>query len=197
MIEKLIDYEPIRTDLEEEASALVNAALRNSSPAEVPQFVHMCGIPGAGKTTYVEKWLLQNQGYSCVQFDSVMEQLSGYRADLRERGSAPAFASWELPARAIGYHLLQALVDSSRNILFDHSATNRMHVDLIGAVKRRNYSTHMHYIQCSPATAMERIKSREKITGRHTPEALIYEREALLQELLPLYRRLVDRFVEV
>ncbi len=85
----------------------------------------------------------------------------------------------------------QAL-DGKRNVLFDHSATNRMHVDLIGAVKRRNYSSHMHYIQCSPETAVERIKLREKITGRHTPEALIYEREALLQELLPPYQNLVD-----
>ncbi len=197
MIDKLIEYKPIRADLEEEASALINTAVSNSEPSDAPQFIHMCGIPGAGKTTYVEKWLLQNQGYSCVQFDQVMEQLSGYGEDLIERGSESAFALWELPARAIGYHLLQALVDGRRNVLFDHSATNRMHVDLIGAVKRRNYRTHMHYIQCSPKTAVERVKLRETITGRHTPEALIYEREELLQELLPLYQNLVDRFVAV
>jgi len=194
---KLIDFEDVRDDLLVSTQALIQQSLEHSQGSEQPQLVHMCGIPGAGKTTYAENWLASHGNFNLVQFDAVMEQLDGYRKDKENLGAKEAFLRWELPARAVGYHLLKALVEQRRNILFDHSATSYRHLDLIAAVKNEMYFVEMHYIECMPENALARIQAREKEISRHTPPELVYERVKLLQELLPLYRKMVHHFVEV
>lgn len=197
---KLIDFEDVRGDLHEEAVAIIKSALARSAASLSPTLIHLCGIPGAGKTTYASKWMKgsnQQTLFACLQFDTVMEKLSGYQRDKARLGLVEAFRLWELPARAVGYQLLQALIDNKRNVLFDHSATNRSHIDLIAAVKDRGYSVEMHYIQCTPADAAIRVRQREALIERHTPEHFIYERHESLQELLPVYRHLVDKFIDV
>src|SRR5262249_14951364 len=120
---KIIEFDDIRVDLSAEADSIIRQALVSSERAEHPRMIHMCGIPGSGKTTYTTAWLERNNSFAVVQFDNVLECLSGYRRDRDELGPIEAFARWELPARAIGYHCLQALVENRRHIIFDHSAT--------------------------------------------------------------------------
>lgn len=203
---KLIEFDDVPSDLVEEAKTLIESIVcssntihsTNNEPCrKAPTMIHMCGIPGSGKTTYTSQFLSENQNYSLVQFDTIMESLSGYQQDREAHGLAEAFRRWELPARAIGYHLLQALVDNERNIFFDHSATNRQHLALIQAVRERGYVVEMHYIDCSPAEASLRVIEREQRIKRHTPPALIHERHEMLQELVPSYEGLVDRFVRI
>jgi predicted ABC-type ATPase len=203
---KLIEFDDVPPHLMEEAKALIESIVCASKTIQSistepyrnePTMIHMCGIPGSGKTTYTSQFLSENPNYSLVQFDTVMEGLSGYQSDRELYGLAEAFRRWELPARAIGYHLLQALVDNERNIFFDHSATNRQHLALIQAVRERGYVVEMHYIDCSPTEASRRVIAREQRIKRHTPPALIHERHELLQELVPSYEGLVDRFVRL
>lgn len=202
--DKLIDFDDLPLHLVEEANSFIAATLATSPPrtpslevSRQPKMIHMCGIPGSGKTTYTNQFIADNPGYSLVQFDTVMESLSGYQQDHVEHGVVEAFKRWELPARVIGYHLLQALVETEHDIFFDHSATNKKHIALIKAVRERGYIVEMHYIDCSPQEASRRVIEREKRIKRHTPTALIHERHELLKELLPSYEGLVDRFVRL
>lgn len=195
--QKLIDFDDIDSGLLEEAKFLIAAALAISERVEHPRLVHMCRIPGSGKTTYAKKWIEENSSFSMVQFDAVMEQLSGYRRDREQHGIVEAFKRWELQARAIGYHLLQSLVENERNVFFDHSATSKQHIQLVESLKKRGYLVEMIYLECLPAVALERVKKREKIIQRHTPEHLIFERYKLLEEILPTYKKSVDKFVQV
>jgi predicted ABC-type ATPase len=194
---KLIEVEAIRADLTEQVKGLIDAALSETKATTTPKLIHLCGIPGAGKTTYTNFFLKQNAHFALVQFDGVMEKLSGYHEALARFGSAHAFKQFELPARIIGYHLLQALVDNRRDVFFDHGALNRQHVQLLKAVSDRSYSVEMHYIECSLEVAFDRIGIREQSEGRHTPREIVSERHALLQELLPVYKELVAKFVLV
>lgn len=156
---------------------------------EHPRFIHMCGIPGSGKSTYTKSWLSNCAGdFSLVQFDGIMEALPGYRQTLEVKGARQAFADFELPARCIGYRLLDELVRRRQNIFFDHSAANRTHLRLLEALKLQGYRVEMHYLPCHPREAVKRISRRP---ARHTPEELIWERSALLEELLPLYKAMV------
>lgn len=191
---KFIEFDDVRPDLIPEARAIINDVLVNSKESSNPGLIHMCGIPGSGKTTHARQWLEKDSSFSLVQFDGVMEKLSGYQADRTNLGPVQAFKNWELPARAIGYHLFQSLIENRRNIFFDHSATSFAHVELIRRVKELGYFVEMRYIQCSPNEVMERVRIRERITQRHTPDHLIFERFELLNELLPTYREIVDRF---
>lgn len=194
---KLTNFEDVHPDLRKEAIGLIADVLAKSKSSNRPRLIHLCGIPGAGKTRYAKQWISQNCDFVCVQFDTVMEQLSGYCRDRSELGLAKAFQKWELPARAIGYHLFQSLVENRRNILFDHSATSKSHIELIQNVKNMGYHIELHYLSCSPDEAIRRVQQREKIIQRHTPEKLIHERYSALPELLPVYESLVDVFVSV
>jgi predicted ABC-type ATPase len=194
---KLLNFDDVQEELYGEAHNLIQGALDTSKPQEFPRLIHLCGIPGSGKTTYANHFVLNNPEYSMVQFDEVMEKLSGYRNAKNRCGLSQAFFEWELPARAIGYHLFQALVEGSRSIIFDHSASSILHLELIDSVKKRGYRVEMHYLVCPPEIALKRVQEREKIIQRHTPENLIWERVELLEKLTPLYRQKVDRFIEI
>jgi predicted ABC-type ATPase len=191
---KFIEFDEVRPDLIPEARAIINDVLGNSQKSSNPGLIHMCGIPGSGKTTHARQWLEKNSSFSLVQFDGVMEKLNGYQADRTNLGPVEAFKNWELPARAIGYHLFQSLIENRHNVFFDHSAASFAHVELIRRVKELGYFVEMRYIQCSANEVIERVRIREKIIQRHTPEHLIFERFELLNELLPTYRDMVDRF---
>jgi predicted ABC-type ATPase len=194
---KLIDVGEIRADLLAESSRIIKSALDSSSAQVKPRLVHLCGIPGAGKTTYAGRWMQENPDFALVQFDSIMEALHGYRSDVTTIGLVAAFANWELPARIIGYHLLHALIEASRNVLFDHSAAAPTHVPLLEKVKASGYLVEMHHLQCVPSEALMRIKEREAVDKRHTPPALVHERLQLLKDLVPRYEGIVDRFISV
>jgi predicted ABC-type ATPase len=183
-------YKVLEPELEAFWQELLAALPRQTE--EKPRFIHMCGIPGSGKTTYTKYRLAQNPNFSLVQFDSIMESLPGYQPMLEELGPKRAFAHYELPARTIGYRLLSALVQRRHHIFFDHSAANRTHLGLLQALKTQGYQVEMHYLECHPHEAIQRVQKRfSESVGRHTPEELIWERAALLEELLPLYRELV------
>ena len=194
---RLIEVADIRADLLAESARIFDSALAASVPQAKPTLVHLCGIPGAGKTTYARAWHQVNPGFALVQFDSIMESLQGYRADHANLGLVAAFANWELPARVIGYHLLQALVSAKRNVLFDHSAAALTHLPLLERVKEAGYVIEMHHVQCATAEALSRIQRRELVDMRHTPPALVHERFDLLNDLVPQYKKIVDRFVSV
>ncbi len=160
-----------------------------------PTLIHLCGIPGAGKTTYANALHKVRRDLACLQFDAVMEQLPGYQIDKSRLGLQQAFERWELQARVIGYELFHGLVSGGRDILFDHSASSRLHLDLIRDVQSKGYIVEMHYIECTPEEAIRRVKRRS--SQRYTPEQLVYERHKLILELLPAYKELVDKFVTI
>jgi predicted ABC-type ATPase len=194
---KIIDFEDIVDSLEKEARSFIDETLRQRPAREKPTLIHMLGIPGSGKTTYVGGFVEKTPGYTVVQFDTVMESLSGYRHDCAELGAAEAFRRWELKARTIGYHLLQACLERRVDVIFDHGALFHSHVELLRKARRLGYRIEMHFCPLSPKIALERVARRERLIQRHTPESLIFERQEVLLELLPVYRELVDLFLEV
>ncbi|MGE0262089.1 MAG: GNAT family N-acetyltransferase [Candidatus Obscuribacterales bacterium] len=194
---KVIDFEEVPVTLIGQATAMIEKQLQESEPTRQPTLVHLCGIPGSGKTYYTNKFLARNPFYCLVQFDGVMESLPGYTRDRDDLGARGAFERWEMPARAVGYQLLQALMENKRNVIFDHSAAFPEHLDLIGKARAWGYKVEMHYMQCPTEIALSRLEEREKAQNRHTPQQLLFHRQNKLDELIPQYRKIVNRFVEI
>lgn len=163
--------------------------------SEPPKLIHLCGLPGSGKTTYALKLAEKLPHCWHLQFDHIMQSLPGYQQSLAEAGASAAFALWEKPAAHMGYRLLRVLIAAKRSILFDHSAAHPQHPYLIDHCKAAGYHTEMHYIETPVDTVLTRIKAREVKTGRHTPDRLVHERYALLQHMISGYQKQVDRFV--
>lgn len=197
LVQKLIDCPEIPHELESLGQELIDRSLRETPPADgKPLFIHLAGIPGSGKSTYAKRLLGQSgrSPIALVNFDDIMERIPAYQAE-RVHDPAAAFKRWEIPARAIGYFMLLALIEGKRNILFDNGAAVPAHVELLRRCKEeRGYRIEMHYLKCSFAEAWRRIQLREAETGRHTPQAYLEDRQKILWELLPKYQKIVDRF---
>ena len=159
-----------------------------------PKFVHMLGIPGAGKSTYYQKHKAQYADYLFIGFDFIMEAIPEYQKDVEALGSVEAFKRWELPARISGYELLKRAIEAKKNIFFDHGGTPICHRELLTNVKLYGYTTKMVYVPCEVDVALQRVKARELVTKRHTPPQMIIDRSVLIENNLPVYQHLVDAF---
>lgn len=195
--EKLIAFDDLPEKLTLPCRKLIEQALLSTGASNQPRLIHLCGIPGAGKSTYAASLHRQLPDFALVQFDAIMESLPEYQQEKAVYGALTAFANWEKSARSIGYHLLQALLEKRRNVIFDHSAANAAHLQLIAGAKTWGYQVEMHYLPCSISVALKRVQVREKITQRHTPKTLLSQRQEALRQLLPPYQQQVHRFVEV
>ncbi len=197
-ITKIIPFNDIDPDFLEEAERIIAKLSAHSKPQDNPQLIHMCGIPGAGKSTvadrhYAEK-KLEDDDYILIDFDRVMAEIEGYKQD-REIDPAGAYKKWSPLAASIGYQLLHLMIEGKRNILLDHGASAHNHKELMETIRDdHGYGLKMIYVACDPDTALARIKLREQATKRHTPASLIYERHKLIEDILPVYQELVDEF---
>jgi len=188
---------PLPTHLKSLAQAMLDEILPEYPSVESPAMIHLCGIPGSGKSTYAQKLQQKKPEYYILSFDHIMLQLPGYKEDCTTVGLKEAFANWELPARGLGYYFLKRLLHEKRSIIFDHSAANESHVALLQQVSNGFYRVELHYISCKIETAYSRVKERESRTQQHTPEHYLTERAASIDRLLPKYRRVVHRYKEV
>ena len=176
---------------------IIEKLLSGAVSSEKPEFVHMLGIPGAGKSTFYKNNKEKFADFIRIDFDAIMELLPEYQRDLKLLGSEKAFERWQMPARVAGYELLRRAVESGKNIFFDNGGSADCHRELLANVKKKGYHTAMYYINCPINIAVSRAVEREKITKRHTPKKMIEDRKLLIQKNLPLYKALVDDFYKV
>ena len=193
---KLIDFDDVRVDLMPFAREIIARQLDLTEESEAPRLIHMSGISGSGKSTYVINTFEGRTDLSIVGNDRIMLSLPQYLSDCEAFSLGQAFTNWEMPVRAIGYHLFQALIENKRNIVFDHTGTLPAHVELINKVKGLGYHVEMHYLGCPLDVALARAKEREVRIQRSISPERIKQGAETLQQLLPVYREITE-FIEI
>lgn len=173
-----------------EYDRLIDLYMARAVPSEHPRFIQIGGIPGAGKSTFCADRHWNSRLF--ISFDAIMENIPAYHTDIYRLGRAGSFKKWEIPARIIGYELLRRAVEIRADIYMEHSGVNKPHVQLIENLKKYGYQTEIHFLLCSLAVAKARAEARERMTGRHTPPALIAERYNLVDTYLQTYAAKVD-----
>lgn len=175
----------------EEAEGIIAKILGRASERSVPVIVHMLGVPGAGKSTYVERF--KKAGQVVIAFDEIMEQMSGYVRLSEVQGARVAFERWEAAARALGYEILHRAVLRNLDIIFDHSGARADHVAFLKALKaERGYGVHIVHVRVDVNVALERAGARDRFVPLH----YVLERGAVLEGLLEEYAGLADVFEE-
>ncbi len=170
--------------------ALIRSHLESARPVELPQFIQVSGIPGAGKSTFIA-----NRDFSdffILSFDKIMLSIPQYAEDVRKHGLVQAFAAWEMPARVIGYEILKRAVLKKADIVLEHSGTNPAHVELFKALPRMGYRTQVHFLLCDLDVALERVKRREDFANRHISKDIVMQRFVLVQEYIREYKKITD-----
>lgn len=182
-------YEVIQNDSYDK---ILSDEVSSVPPNKVPVLYQVSGVPGAGKSAYCTHFLKTHPEYAYVSFDKIMESIPEYQQDVAQKGSALAFALWEKPARVIGYELLKRLLEQGASVLLEHSGVNVSHVQLYQNVKKYGYQTKVTFLMCDTDIAIKRAQKREKLTGRHTPQSMICERAALIEQYAKRYGQIAD-----
>lgn len=182
------EYKDIKNDVYE---SIIEGFIKSEVSRENPHLFQVSGVPGVGKTTYVKKVEANYDVF--VSFDSIMEKIPQYVEDLKKIGSVEAFKKWEMPARVVGYELLERCLDKKLNIIIEHSGVNEAHVQLFMNIKNLGYNTEIAFLKCSFDKAVERCAQRELETKRHTPEIYIENRFALVDEYEKIYHTVADK----
>jgi len=181
------DYDKIKN---KETECIINEHLANFSSVEKPEFIQVSGIPGAGKSSYCKAHMLPN--YLYISFDKIMLSLKSYQDMLIKKDVKMAYYSYEMPARVIGYELLQRALKLQLNIMLEHSGTNKAHLELLKNIKSIGYKTTINFIVCDKDCAIQRAEKREEQEGRFIPKAVINERLKNLDYYFKEYSKLTS-----
>lgn len=170
-------------------------SIKNLASQERPQIFHTLGFSGSGKSTLLE-YCHENteifpEGAFFLGFDRVMESCQSYQDEFEKLGAEEAFLRWEIPARALGYELLEEALKRRLHIVFEHSGARQDHVELLRHVKNDlGYHLTIMETQVDPQKALERNKEK----ARFQPVEYVLERKKTIDQLRPLYHMLADEW---
>lgn len=159
-----------------------------------PVIYAMAGVPGSGKTTFVESQLARGafplNGF-IQSADAVMESLPQYIEDFNLIGPERAFEKWEMPARNLCYDLYTEAVEMRVHIIKDMGNCRMEDYEMLRElVECEGYHLYMYWLEIEPEEAIKRTKNRQ----RHTPEQMIWDRDKMLKRLRPLFENLATQF---
>lgn len=182
-----ISYDDIKTS---ETDNIIQQSLQGITSKENPILLQISGIPGAGKSTYCKTHLMPDFLY--ISFDNIMLELSEYKNEVISNGIESAYKKYEMPARAIGYELLNQALKLKLNIMLEHSGTNKAHLELFKNIKNKGYQTAVNFIVCDVNVALRRSKDREIEQKRHVPEKIILERAKFFNAFIEEYSKITS-----
>lgn len=184
--------------IEHELNAIEVAMLNGAKTVPKPVFVHMLGIPGSGKSSFLK--ILNAQWKSKVPvallgFDQVMQDIPSYQAmDDKIAG----FAKYEIPARMAGYRILDGLMAKQSHILFDNGGSAESHPDLLRHARDElGYRLAFVWTNTPLEVARARVDFRAVEEGQHTPLHYLEDRQAKLDKLITTYRTMTPHFYEM
>ena len=161
-----------------------------------PKLFATCGIPGAGKTTFVDA-KLANGEFPADAFilnpDRVMLALPEYQADRDEQGAQAAYQKWELPCRDLAYGMADYAAEQRFNVIKDMGCANPLSLRFVENAKSDGYLICMYHIHCDLNEAYHRIDQRDFQISKQA----VKERYDLLQKLLPSYQSVADTFYDL
>jgi predicted ABC-type ATPase len=157
----------------------------------------MLGIPGAGKTTFLNileaNWIGPDKPY-LLGFDQVMQAMPEYQA---EPDKIKAFDLFELPARQKGYQILEDLIADRKSLLFDNGGSAATHLNILSSAREKGFTIILVSIETPVEVAQRHIDQRSITEGRHTPMHYLEDRAQKIQALASDYRNITPHFYEI
>lgn len=165
-------------------------------PQSHPQLYATCGIPGVGKSTFVDQ-KIKDGSFPIDAFilnpDRVMVMIPEYKNYAVTHGYQKAYERYELPARDLSYAMAEDALSMRAHVIKDMGCSNPLSLSLIQRMKDNGYHITMYYIQCDIDAVMARVSQRDfQISSQE-----IISRLHLLETLLPQYQSLSDSFISL
>ncbi len=162
-----------------------------------PIFLHMLGIPGAGKTSFINilqsNWVGQDVPV-LLGFDQIMQAMPEYQS---MTDKVKAFSQFEIPAREQGYRVLDELMLKRQSLLFDNGGSAASHLEILGKAQSLGYTLILVSIKTPIEIAKRHVDQRSISEGRHTPMQYLEDRAEKIRHLTASYRSLTPHFYEI
>ena len=169
---------------------IIDTAVQSAKSNAEPWLLNTSGIPGSGKSTYIENHQSNYKNCVIVAFDTIMENPALPYAREAMESQLTAFKRWELPSRIAGYELLRRLVAQKKNIVFEHSSSIKEHVSLFETLMSSGYEVHYKYLDITISEAERRIANRE----RKVPHSYLEDRKKALDTLRKTYKKICSSY---
>lgn len=127
--------------------------------------VFMAGIPGAGKTEFVDN-LRQHpycRNFVTIEHDKLVEYLPKYKPE--------NYYNYRSPANKLVSNMLRECLERGRSFIMDGTLAHGAGKDNIGKTLKRGYRVDVVYIVLDADKAWELTRKREKVTKRGIKES--------------------------
>lgn len=166
---------------------------------ERPLAILIGGGTASGKTT-IRKKIIENKLGSksdcttVVDFDAIKEYIPEYSV-LKKMDINQATTLVHKESRDIGTLLLNKLIDSNKNFIFEATmARTKWYRYFVNRLKEQGYEIHAYVIDVPLKVAKKRAKKRERLTGRKVPDKIIKNTHRLIPRTFIEIKNLVDRY---
>lgn len=152
---------------------------------EKPVVHALCGIPGAGKSTFTQKALetgLMPQTAFILNPDRVMQALPAHHQLKTEQGQAAAFAAYEMPTRLLAHDIAAEAARRRYDMVVDMGHVRQENWDFLANLKQAGYNLVLHVIYAPLATCLARLQARADT--QFYPAQNVQDRAVSLAQLL-------------
>lgn len=152
------------------------------------------GLPGAGKTTVLEK-ILKNRKYTLVSADAIREQHIDY--DQRHPEKIHEYCVQQ--AEKYMYFYAERKKDLNDDlIVMDGGGINNSYTPrIINRMREYGYKITIIYINTPPHICVNRNIERQKEGKRFVPIEAVLDKSYLLRDCITKLKNLADEFIEI
>lgn len=125
--------------------------LAPARPQDSPVIHATCGIPGAGKSTFVDRERAAgNFPKDAFLFnpDRIMQVLPEFLAEKDRSNAQRAYEQWELPCRKLAHRMAEAAITGNAHIIKDMGCARPENLDMLRRLKQKGYAVYMYHIKC-------------------------------------------------
>jgi len=152
--------------------------------------IFMLGLPGGGKSTWIENFQIQNEGFHVISADEIRVNHERYDPKHPEAIHEECIK--------IAEHRMYRNADCDVNLIMDGGGINNNYtVRIIKFLKERDYHITVVFINTPAEICLQRNKERIAKGERFVPASDIIKKAYKLNEQIAKLKPLVDEFISV
>ncbi|MEZ4384478.1 MAG: zeta toxin family protein [Nannocystaceae bacterium] len=133
--------------------------------------VIMMGLPGAGKSSAVDREVKDQHKYVRIDPDAAKEGLPEYQAGVKD-GDPGIATKVHAESKSITRAVVTEARRHGRNFIYDTTGAT-LPVDFIDDLKREHYTVKLVYVHAPLETAKARVERRAEETKRYVPQYVL------------------------
>jgi predicted ABC-type ATPase len=138
--------------------ALITEIISNTKPSDPPTAIIMAGVPGAGKTEFLNHITPEIADIVVIDLDTIVTKMPNYQS--------AEYYKYRKAANIIVSGILTAAIKNHLNFALDGTFSHEKGVENIARALKHGYEVSLFFVDQNPALAWEITTARRILTGR-------------------------------